>query len=301
AVYRRIHRFQQWASRQPEVLSTQSIVDFHQSARAALLGDPGARDEMPTSSAQVEQLHTLIAGSPDAKAGPGQFVTRDFRKARVLLRVRDVGAQGQLALADRVRGKLRTTFEGVPKVDFRITGDAYAASVALTSFVKDLFYSLLYAGLVILVLMTLIFESVTVGLISMIPNAMPLVVTFGYMGLAGITLNSTTVIIFAIGLGLAVDDTIHVLARFREELHADHASVRDALVETYDSAGRAILFTSVLLLLGMSVLLLSDFLPTQRFGVLISITIVAAILGDLLVLPPILYLLFSDEGTGDEA
>jgi hydrophobe/amphiphile efflux-3 (HAE3) family protein len=294
-VYRAVHEFQQEAARESPVLSTQSIVDFHQSARAALLGDPEAREEMPDSPDQIRQLHLLVAGSPDDESGPNQFITRDFAHTRVLLRVSDVGARRQLELADDLRVKLREHFGQFDDIDYRITGDAYVASVALDSFIRDLLYSLLFASLVIFAMMTTVFRSLKIGLVSMIPNAAPLVITAGYMGLQGINLNSTTVIIFAIGLGIAVDDTIHVLARFGEEMRAEDNDVREALMATYFGAGRAIMLTSVLLLIGLGVLLMSDFIPTRRFGTLTSITIAAAILGDLILLPPLLLLVYGDD------
>ncbi len=290
-IYRRIARVQQFAADQPEVLSTQSIVDFHQSARAALLGDPAEREKMPESREQVEQLHLLIAGAPDEPAGVNRFVTSDFRNARLLLRVSDVGAKAQLKLAKRLEARLDEAFGDVATVDYRLTGDAYVASVALDSFIRDLFYSLLVAFGIIFLMMTVVFRSLKLGLISMLPNTIPLVMTFGYMGMAGINLNTTTVIIFAISLGLAVDDTIHFLARFREELDR-RTTIKEAILYTYYGAGRAILLTSVLLVTGLMVLLFSDFIPTRQFGILTSITIAGAILADLILLPSLLYLLY---------
>ncbi|MFB6375155.1 MAG: RND family transporter, partial [Bradymonadaceae bacterium] len=296
-VYRALYHFQNVAATESPVLSTQSIADFVQSARAALLGDPEQRQKMPDNRAQIQQLYLLIAGSPDAETGPNQYITRDFSHARVLLRVADVGARRQLQLAEDLRQKLEESFGQFDDITYRITGDAYVASVALDSFIRDLIYSLIFAAVVIFVLMALMFRSVRLGLISMIPNITPLVITLGYMGLQKIDLNSTTVIIFAIGLGIAVDDTIHVLARFREEMRARDADVREALLQTYFGAGRAIVMTSLLLLVGLAVLLFSNFIPTRQFGTLTSITIAAAILGDLVLLPPLLLLMYRDGET----
>lgn len=296
-IYRKLRAFQKDAAREEPVLSTQSIADFHQSARAALLGDPDARKEMPEKRSEIQQLHLLVAGSPDDPTGPNQYVTRDFSRARVLLRVGDVGAKRQIALAESLREQFDEHFGDVDDIDYRITGDAYAASVALKSFIVDLFYSLLFAGAIIFAILTLMFRSIRIGLVSIVPNATPLLITFGYMGIRGIDLNSSTVIIFAIGLGLAVDDTIHVLARFQEE-RLDTDSMRDAVLRTYFGAGRAILLTSLLLVLGLVVLLFSDFIPTRRFGELTCVTIGAAIVGDLILLPPLLYLVFGSDDDG---
>lgn len=207
------------------------------------------------------------------------------------MRVSDVGAKAQLDLAKRLQGKLDEVLADVKGVDYRLTGDAYVASVALDSFIRDLFYSLLVAIVIIFGMMTVVFRSLKLGLISMIPNMIPLVMTFGYMGLMGINLNTTTIIIFAISLGLAVDDTIHFLARFREELHR-RDNIRDTILYTYYGAGRAILLTSVMLVIGLSVVLTSDFIPTRHFGILTSVTIGGAVFGDLILLPSLLYLLY---------
>lgn len=290
-LFAKMHAVQRLAAQDEIVLATQSLVDFHQAARAALLADPAEREVMPDSREQVEQLHLLIAGSPDDRTGPNRFVTADFRNARILLRVRDAGAREQLRLGRKLEEVLHEQFDGTP-VRFRVTGDAYVASAALDSFIRDLFVSLLFAMVIIFAMMTFVFRSLTIGLISMLPNMIPLVLTFGYMGLMGIDLNTTTVIIFAISLGLAVDDTIHFLARFREELALHPGDVRSAILAAYNGAGRAIMITSVMLLLGLVVLLFSDFVPTQYFATLTAITIAGAILGDLFLLPAILYLVF---------
>lgn len=291
AVFARMHQIQRFAERDDVVLSTQSLVDFHQAARAALLGDPAERNVMPESREQVEQLHLLIAGSPDARTGPNRYVTPDFRNARILLRVRDAGAREQLRLGEELKVELDAAFADT-SVRYRITGDAYVASAALDSFIRDLFVSLLLAMVIIFMMMTVVFRSLTLGVISMLPNVIPLVLTFGYMGVAGIDLNTTTVIIFAISLGLAVDDTIHFLARFREELDTHGDDIHAAVLGAYNGAGRAIMLTSVMLLIGLVVLLFSSFVPTQYFAILTAFTIAGAILGDLLILPPILYLVF---------
>lgn len=290
-MFTRMHAIQRFAEKDDVVLSSQSIVDYHQTARAALLGDPEQRDVMPESREQVEQLHLLITGSPDDKTGVNRFVTPDFRDARILLRVRDAGARQQLRLGNELEDELDELFAGTD-VRYRITGDAYVASAALDSFIRDLFVSLMFAMAIIFGMMTIVFRSLKIGLISILPNVIPLVLTFGYMGLAGIDLNTTTIIIFAISLGLAVDDTIHFLARFREELAAHPDDVRTAVLDAYNGAGRAIVITSVMLLIGLAVLLASNFVPTRQFGKLTAITIFGAILGDLFVLPPILYLIF---------
>lgn len=300
ARFAKLAELEEFAKDQTIVLSTQSLVDFHQAARAALLGDPEQRKELPDSRDQIEQIHVLIAGAPDSSTGPNRYITSDFRHARLLLRVADKGAKAQLALGNALKQKMASLFPAESGVNFAIAGDAYVASLSLDSFVRDLFYSLLLALVIIFGMMTAVFRSIKLGLVSVLPNVIPLLMTFGYMGLRGIDLNTTTIITFAISLGLAVDDTIHFLARFQEE-RAHGNSVRDAIISTYQGAGRAIMLTSVMLLVGLVVLLFSDFVPTKYFGTLTSITIVGAILGDMILLPPLLYLVYRGEDEPNQA
>lgn len=289
--FAKLHAFEQRASAIDGVLSTQSMVDFHQAARVGLLGDPAQRQVMPDSREQIEQLQTLIEGPPDSNQGVRAYVTSDFKSARTLLRVQDFGAKRMIVVADELKAELNTLFPAKDGYKTIISGDAYVASISLDSFVRDLFYSLLLAMVIIFGMMAVVFRSLKVGLISIIPNVTPLVATLGYMGFMGIDLNTTTIIIFAISLGLAVDDTIHFLARFREESE-QRETTYDALIYTYFGAGRAIMLTSVMLVMGLLVLMFSDFKPSSMFAKLTAITIGGALLGDLFILPPVLLLAY---------
>lgn len=291
-LYRAIATLQSFAMEQEIVLSSESYVDYLQTARVAVIGESSERENLASSRSQIEQLLLLISDAPDSKSGIGKFATGDFRNTRLLLRIQDAGANDSLALARSLQTEIDRLFAPFPDVKIRITGDAYVAAAALSSFIRDLLSSLFLAIGVIFFLLTLVFRSLKIGLISLIPNTLPLLITFGYMGFAGINLNTTTIIIFAISLGIAVDDAIHFFARFVEE-RQNTGDLKVAILNTYFGAGRAILLTSVLLLLGLSVLTLSEFVPTRQFGLLTGMTIAAAVVADLVILPAILYLVYS--------
>ncbi len=290
-IYAAVHAVQTFAKEHPTVLSTESYVDYLQTARVAVTGDVDQRFRLAENTAQLEQLLLIISDAPDTQGGLSNFVTDDFRNARILLRVADSGANSHLALAEDLQAELAHHFDGTD-TNYTLTGDAYVASAALNSFIRDLMVSLFIAIGVIFILMTLVFRSLKIGIISLLPNCLPLFVAYGYMGIADINLNTTTIIIFAISLGIAVDDSIHFFARFTEEKKR-HDDLKTAILHTYYGAGRAILLTSLLLIIGMSVLTLSDFVPTQQFGLLTGITIASAVLADLFILPPLLYLVYS--------
>lgn len=126
------------------------------------------------------------------------------------------------------------------------------------------------------------------GLISVPPNLVPLIGTAAWMGARGIYLNTTTVIVFSVAIGLAVDDTIHMMSRFKEELPGAKGNVDEALRRAARGSGRAVIMTSMMLLGGLSVMLLSTFMPIRWFSELMATTIFFALLGDLLLLPALL-------------
>ena len=144
--------------------------------------------------------------------------------------------------------------------------------------------SFLSAFGIIFIAVTLLYRSIKAGLIIMIPNVIPLVFTLGFMGLFGITVRLSTVVIFAICLGMAVDDTIHYLTRFREEL----ARTGDYVLSMYNTlrtAGRAIVLATSIMIAGFLVFVTSRFRATQDFGLLSSIALLSSLLGSLLFLP----------------
>ncbi|MCP4175239.1 MAG: MMPL family transporter [Fuerstiella sp.] len=221
------------------------------------------------------------------------FLGTDEPVARVMMRIKDVGSTGMKDLFRNVENVLRSELPS--DIQFTLTGDAYLHAVCMDVFVRDLFYSLLAASGVIFLLISLLFRSLRIGLISAVPNMFPLVMTLGYMHLRGYELTAGNVIVFAISLGIAVDDTIHLLARYRDERRS--MTSEQAIQEALSSSGRAIILTSVLVVSGLSILVFSDFVPTRRFAELAAVTMCAALPGDVILLPALLKL-FGDRRRG---
>lgn len=292
-IYHRVAEAAKFAAKQPSVIFVRSYVDLHQDTYAGVhAGREDARAQLPPSDEQGERriqwTERMLAESPHAAAYLA-FLTEDGQHARLLVRVRDVGTRDTLALTKVLEGKLAELFPPESGITFRLTGDAYVAASSLDGFVRQLFYSLWTASVVIFVIIGVLLRSVRMGLVAIIPNATPLLVTLGYMGLMGYDLNVANIIVFSISLGVSVDDTIHFLARYMDEsLHTDDTVL--AIERTYQGTGRAIIVTRLLIIVGLAVLLLSDFVPTRRFAELTAITMFAAMLGDLLFLPACLVL-----------
>jgi len=180
-----------------------------------------------------------------------------------------------------------------------LTGDAYVSSVAIDRLIRDLFFSLLAAAAVIFVVIGVLFRSPRIGLISTLPNITPLAIVLGYMGWRGYEMNATNSLVFSISLGIAVDDTIHFLARFKEETKlSNNRSL--AIQRTLEGAGKAIVLTTFLIVSGLSVMMFSSFVPTRRMAELVSISLVAALVGGLLLLPACLALFWKQRSSGNE-
>jgi predicted RND superfamily exporter protein len=280
-----IQRIRNWAALRPEIIRTLSYGDMLRESYALLADDPTVRSENFKSSKQVKGLVTMMS---QRKPSPlSDWLTEDGRKARIQFKLRDVGAQATMRFLEMLDETIEAEVGDDATVKVSFTGDAYTGSRGQSAVVNDLLGSLFVAVVVIFLLLAFFFRSIRLGLLSIPPNLIPLIATMAYMVWREIPLNVSTVIIFSISLGLAVNGTIHVLARFREEMHTGIGR-EAALVRAARGTGRAIVISCVTLMAGFSVLLLSSFVPVRNFGELIAVTIGGCLVATLIVLPPLL-------------
>ena len=137
--------------------------------------------------------------------------------------------------------------------------------------------------------MIFLFKSFKLSFISILPNIIPLMFAAAVMGFQDIKLRPTTAMTFAIALGIAVDDTIHFLARFRQE-YALSKDINKSIKRTLETTGKAIISTTIVLSLGFAVLYFSELMPNHEFGILSTIILSAALAGSVLLLPALLVL-----------
>jgi len=180
--------------------------------------------------------------------------------------------------------------------EIKVTGTARLMDLNNEQLSITMIYGLLLAFALIALIIGLLYKSISMVVLSLIPNVMPLILIAGFMGFTGIPLKVTTSIIFTIAFGIAVDDTIHFLSKFRLEL-AKGKSKMYALKRTYISTGKAIVITSLILCGGFLTLIFSDFLGTYYVGLLISLTLIFAVLSDLLLLPVLIMLFYKSKRT----
>lgn len=306
--YRSVAEFADYARELEGVAWIRSHVDIHQAAWAASKRKPELRTQLPgDDQAGADQLarSTGIIRKLGESSRIDLFLNEEEKSARMLIRVRDIGSAKLKTMIASMETKLAELFPKSTGITPRLTGDAFLFAKSMDRFVREMFFSLLTASIVIFGVISLLFKSIRFGVISILPNITPLLITLGYMYLRGYDMTVGNVIVFAIGIGIAVDDTIHFLARFREEIAAGKPTI-EAISQTMLSTGRAIVLTTVLIVTGLSVLILSAFVPTQRFAELTGITMASALFGDLLMLPACLLLFWKQrnvdaEGAASEA
>ena len=176
-------------------------------------------------------------------------------------------------------------------VALKITGTSLLIDKNNQYLTQNMMEGLGIAFLVIAVIVALLFRSLRMIIIVLIPNVIPLIVVAAIMGYFGITLKLSTSIIFTIAFGIAVDDTIHFISKLKLELDKGK-SLLYALKRTYISTGKAIIVTTIILAGGFLTLILSSFGGTYYTGLLVSLTLVLAVLADLTLLPALLIMFF---------
>lgn len=214
-----------------------------------------------------------------------QFMTADLSSANVLLRTSISSSTDFLKLKEKILHHVAdATYGGA---DIRVTGLGPVIAESSHLLTRGQVKSLALTLALIFVVMFLLFMSAKVGLVALVPNLFPILVCFGFMGWFGVEISVATVLVACVAIGLAVDDTIHYLFRYNREFRLDpdrRRAVRRALL----GVGRPIVFTTLTISLGFCVLLFSSFKPTITFGALMVLTMVSALVGDLVVLPALM-------------
>jgi predicted RND superfamily exporter protein len=192
-------------------------------------------------------------------------------------------AEKKLRLIAEVERVARKTFP-----EARATGLYVLLAELISSLLRDQIVSFAITGICIAVLMTLVFRSLWLGLISVLPNVLPILLVIGLMGWLDIPINIGTAMIASVSLGLTIDSTIHYLLGYqgRRKAGQTHAA---ALSATHADVGRALTFANVALVIGFTVLSLSQFIPLVYFGLLVSITMLGGLLGNLVLLPALMW------------
>lgn len=275
-----IETVQEFVSGLNGVDKTISFVDFLKDMNQSFHAEDTAFYQIPESSELVSQ-YLLLYDSDDLE----DFVSADYSHARLSIRISLHSSAQQKNLIDRINGFLEKVDAG--DLTIRVTGQAVKDVNVIDALVSSQVSSLSIAALVISIIMFVVFRSVSLASLSMIPNLFPIILNFGIMGLFGIPLDTGTALIAAVALGIAVDDTIHFLTEYQRH-RVQGLRLADSLEAVIQRKGRAMISSSLILALGFGVLVLSRFMPVVHFGLLCAIIMVTAVIGDLLLLPAVI-------------
>jgi len=285
-VIQALDSIERWALEQDGVRSAQGPAGMLRLFSRATSG----HNTLPTDPEAIAQ--TFLLGE---SGGLEAFVvlggadgTPGYARSRTVLRVQDKGGRWIDGFSKSLQAEIDRAFAGL-STEPHITGTAFVAYRGINRVTEDLRSSLLVAFLIITAVILLLFRSLRIALLCLVPNAMPLVVGYGVMGATGWILDPAPAVIFIIGLGIAVDDTIHLVVRWREE-RGNNATNDEAIVQSVIHTGRAVLVTTIVLAAGFGVNVLSSF-PLMRVLAVLGATVVSvALVCDLFVLPALLSL-----------
>jgi predicted RND superfamily exporter protein len=283
AVLAEIERIQQWAGQFDIVRKSYSIVDVLKDLNQTFNEDDRDFYVLPGSRELVAQYLVLYESAGGTEAD--ELVTSDYRTASLELRIALAPISETMALVDALHAELDRT--PLQATELTITGIG-ALWLKLTDYiVSSQVNGFLIAFAVIGLILCLLFRSARTGVIAMIPNLSPVLLTLGIIGWLDIPLDYNKVLIAAVALGIAVDDTIHLMSRIRFEFMR-LGSYREAIRAAMTDVGRAVLITSIALVFGFLVLLASVLDSNGVRGILLATTIVFALIADFLLMPSLI-------------
>jgi len=246
---------------------------------------------LPSRQEDVDELMAFMRLNDPGNL-MGKVMNEEKGLARISARMPDIGTEKFGDLTNRMEHFIQTQTD-TTLFDYRMTGHAYLTDINLIYLRTSLMSGLLIAFVIIGLIMGLLFKSWKMLLVSMIPNVIPLIITGGVMGLFGIKLTASTAIVFVISFGIAVDDTIHFLTRYKLERNlgrTQDVAIRNTILGT----GKAMIITSLVLMSGFVLLLASNFGGTFNTGLFTALTIIFALLADIFLIPILIRRILKD-------
>lgn len=270
------------------VTSVVSVLDPIRRANQAVHGGDRRYRRLPDDARGLTDLRILVESGD--REGISRFVSSDARMTRVMMRVRWLPAHAYVPLVEHVTRRGEEALGSLAQLE--ITGSVRASFDVVSALIDDLIATFGSAFLTIAIVMMLLARDVKLGLVSMVPNVLPILVVMGGLGLFGVPLDLNTVMVASIAEGLAVDDTIHFLYHY--QLGKRTLGSEGAVRATFEGSGRAMTFTSITLAVGFLLFGFASMSNVQRFGIVIAVTVVLALLTELVLTPALLRLVYRD-------
>lgn len=272
-----------------------SVITLVRSINRSLEGGANMHYKVPESEKQLKKIIRKLRKQYE-KGNLSQFLSGDGMQARMSTTVPDYGGNAYRALHEQFFEQINGRF---PELKVAQTGTAYLIDKNTQYLATSMMWSLAIAFAVIAVIVGLLYRSVKMVLISLVPNIFPLLMIAGIMGMLGLDIKVSTSILFTIAFGIAVDDTIHFISKLKLELGKGRSMIF-AVRRTYLSTGRAIVLTTGILCSGFLTLMFSDFLGTFYMGLLITMALIFALISDLFLLPVLVLNFYGGRSTSNQ-
>jgi predicted RND superfamily exporter protein len=284
---RRISRLQDSLALYPEISRSISVADAVKFTKQAFYGGNPDKYQLIRSSGPDQFIAPYLEGMKDKGGVALGFIDQERRTTRITAQMADIGTARMDELMGRMRAQVDSIFDPA-KYKVTLTGASVLFLEGSKYMVKNLIISLILAVTLISILMALLFNSARMVLVSLVPNLIPMITTAGLMGYLDIPIKPSTILVFSIAFGIAVDDAIHYLSKYRQELKLTGHQIRGSVIQAIREAGVSMIYTSIVLFCGFSLFVFSDFGGTQALGLLVSFTLLVAMLTNLLILPSLL-------------
>ncbi|MBK9380808.1 MAG: MMPL family transporter [Chitinophagaceae bacterium] len=289
----RIDSLSQYLATIPDIARPLSIAEGLKFAKQAFFDGDRANYSMP-SSYDLPALSQYLSFKGDSANGKNSlaklvstFMDSTKQQARISVSMADIGSHRLPGLLDSITVRANQLFDK-EKFDIQLTGTSVTFLEGSRFIINGLKESIFWAFLLIALCMFYLFRSARILVCSLIPNIIPLMITAGVMGWVGIALKPSTVLVFSVALGIAIDVTIRFLVNFKQELPHYKYDMKQTVIETIHSTGISIIYTSMVLIAGFVIFYFSEFGGTKALGWLTSLTLVTATFTNLVLLPAIL-------------
>ncbi len=286
---KKVDKLQKKLHKYPELSKSLSIVDGIKLAKQAFYNGNPKKYKLPKKQESAFIFTYLKNSKSNGNTNfINSFVDDSLHQLiRISSNVEDIGTTKMAKLYKDVNADIDSIFKPKKYKSF-VTGTSVMFFKGTKYLVNNLYVSLSLAILLISLFMSLMFNSWRMVIISLIPNLLPLLLTAGMMGYFGVPIKPSTILVFSIAFGISVDDTIHYLAKYRQELIANNWNIKLSVLNALEETGISMLFTSIVLFFGFGIFTTSSFGGTQALGLLISFTLLIAMLSNLILLPSLL-------------
>ncbi|WP_299164340.1 MMPL family transporter [uncultured Eudoraea sp.] len=270
----------------PELSKPISVVNLVKYSKQAFYSGIPKYYQLPTS----QEYNFIMDVARKSQGNEGlieNFVDSTGQVARITTFIKDVPTDRMEEIEKSMLDEIKKIFPA-DRFNVYVTGKALLFLKGTKYLVKNLVLSLSLAVGLIALFMAYLFRSFRMIVISLIPNLLPLAITAGIMGFVGVPIKPSTILVFSIAFGISVDDTIHFLAKYRQELTANHWRIQKSVYAALRETGVSMFYTSIVLFFGFSVFTISSFGGTVALGALVSATLLFAMLANLILLPSLL-------------